>query len=55
MYNINWNTQITQICKKIFSLIQILNKFKNVLPFFLRKLLVQTLVMPHFDYCDSIY
>ena len=40
----------------LFSLSQeLVNRLKNFLPFILKKLLVQTLVMPHFDYCDSLF
>ena len=52
--DLNWNTQVTHICKKIFSQLHSLFHMKEFLPLTLKKNLIQTLVMPHFDYCDSL-
>lgn len=53
--NMNWNTQIRNICRKVFSIMHSLKRLKNFLPTKLKEILVQTLVMPHFDYCDVLY
>ena len=52
--HLNWNTQVTQICKKVFSLLHSLKHMRNSLPLSLKKTLIHTLVMPHFDYCDEL-
>lgn len=53
--NLNFQSQVTYICKKTFSIIHSLKHLTNVLPLSLKKNLIQTLVMPHFDYCDSLF
>ena len=52
--SLNWNIQVAETCKKVFSLIHSFRRLKNFLPFSMKKMLVQTLVMPHFDYCDIL-
>ncbi|KAJ4446153.1 hypothetical protein ANN_12846 [Periplaneta americana] len=53
--NMNWNTQIRYICRNVCSIMQSLKRLKKFLPTKLKQILVQTLVMPHFDYCDVLY
>ncbi|KAJ4433995.1 hypothetical protein ANN_16314 [Periplaneta americana] len=52
--HLEWNEQVNHTSKKIFSIIHSLKRLKNFLPDKLKLILVQTLVMPHFDYCDII-
>ena len=52
--NLNWNVQIKETSKKIFYIMHSLKRLKNFLPTNLKRILVQTLVMPHFDYCDVL-
>ena len=52
--NLNWNTQIKQTSQKVFSIMHSLKRLKHVLPTNLKKILVETLVMPYFDYCDVL-
>lgn len=53
--DLNWNTQVTHTCKKTLSLLHSMNHMKKMLPLSIKKNLIQTLVMPHFDYCDSLF
>lgn len=52
--HLEWNEQVNHTSKKIFSIIHSLKRLKHFLPDKLKLILVQTLVMPHFDYCDII-
>lgn len=52
--NVNWNQQVTQISKKVFSILHSLKSLNNFLTRELKTKLINTLVMPHFDYCDSL-
>ena len=51
----DWKDQVNHICKKVFSILHSLNRFKHFLPLKLKHTLIQTLVMPHFDYCDMLF
>ena len=52
--NLNWNHQITHIIKKIFYTLHTLKRLKNFFPLSLKRILFQTLMMQHFDYCDAL-
>ena len=52
--HLDWSKQVASTCKKVFSIIHTLQRVKIFLPTSLRKTLVQTLVMPHFDYGDVL-
>lgn len=52
--DLNWNTQVSHVCKKVYSLLHSLKTVNDFLPSELKKRLVQALVMPHFDYCDIL-
>ena len=52
--NLNWTKQVTETCKKIYSILHALKRLKNFLPFKLKKLVIQTLIIPYFDYCDVL-
>lgn len=51
---LNWATQTKHVCKKVFSILHSLRRMKNFLPFKLKQILVETLIMPQFDYCDVL-
>ena len=52
--NLNWDMQITETCRKVYSIIHVLKRINVHLPSCLKKSLVQTLVFPHFDYADIL-
>lgn len=53
--NLSWNAQVKYVCKKTFSILHSLKRLKNFFPSKLKQILIQTLVMPYFDYCDVLY
>ena len=49
-------TPITKhIFSKTFSILHSLKRLRNLFPPQLKRILVQTLIMPHFDYCDIFF
>ncbi|KAJ4450710.1 hypothetical protein ANN_02140 [Periplaneta americana] len=52
--HLNWNNQVTHITKKVLSILHSLNSIRKFLPVSLKKILVETLVMLHFDYFDFL-
>ena len=46
--------QITETCRKVYSIIHVLKRINVHLPSCLKKSLVQTLVFPYFDYADIL-
>ena len=52
---LTWDDHINSISRKIFFTFHSLNRIKKFLPQKTRKLLVETLIYPHLDYCDSVY
>lgn len=53
--HLTWSANTISICKKVFSALHSLRKFKNFFTFNLKLRLVQALVLPYFDYCDVVY
>ncbi|KAJ4444983.1 hypothetical protein ANN_06782 [Periplaneta americana] len=53
--SLSWNAQVKYVCKKTFSILHSLKRLKNLFPSKLKQILIQTLVMPYFDYCDVLY
>ena len=54
-HNLTWKSHISQISLKISRIIGILNKLKKELPIFILKLLYDTLILPHLNYCVCIW
>ncbi|KAJ4438908.1 hypothetical protein ANN_14862 [Periplaneta americana] len=52
--NLNWDTHIKYTCKKAFSILHSLKRLYHY-PSKLKQTLVQTLILPHFDYCDVLF
>lgn len=52
---LSWSDQVSAVCKKVFGSLHSLHRLKNFLPQKLKIRLVQSLIFPHFDYCDSLY
>ncbi|KAJ4449541.1 hypothetical protein ANN_00942 [Periplaneta americana] len=52
--NLNWDMQITETCRKVYSIIHVLKRINVHLPSCLKTSLVQTLVFPYFDYADIL-
>ena len=52
---LSWSPQVSSVCQKIYMCLHNLYKFQSVTPFETRHRLVNSLIMPHFDYCDIVY
>ena len=52
---LHWNSHITHISRKIFSIFHFLKKLRKFLPTTTKRLLINSLVYPHLDYCDVVY
>ena len=52
---LSWSPQVSSVCQKVNLCLHNLYKFQSVTPFETRHRLVNSLVMPHFDYCDIVY
>ncbi|KAJ4429392.1 hypothetical protein ANN_21549 [Periplaneta americana] len=52
--NLSWDTHIKYTCKKAFSILHSLKRLYHY-PSKLKQTLVQTLILPHFDYCDVLF
>lgn len=53
--NLNWNTYCNNIVRKVFSMLSQLRRNMPYLPLHVRKCLVQSLIMPHFDYAITLF
>lgn len=51
---LTWDHQVTIICNRVFAGIHSLKRHASCLPFNVKVLLVKSLVLPHFDYCDTV-
>jgi Reverse transcriptase (RNA-dependent DNA polymerase)/Endonuclease-reverse transcriptase len=51
----SWAEHVQSVCQKVFGALHSLNRFKYIFPQKLKEKLVESLVMPHFDYCDVVY
>jgi len=51
---LNWNVHTGKICQKVFASLHVLKRMRTLLPTKTRQTLVQSLLMPHFDYCDFL-
>lgn len=52
--SLTWNETVTTTCNRIFASIHSLKRFALFLPFNVKVMLVKTLVLPHFNYCDVV-
>lgn len=52
---LNWDSHVESICGKVYAALRTLRTAKHYLPFFLRRKLVISLVIPHFLYGDIIF
>lgn len=52
---LNWEPQVNLILQKVYSALSSLKFHRNSLNFSLRKQLVQSLVMPYFDYASIVF
>ena len=52
---ISWRQYIMQTTKKVFYSLHSLNRMKNILPTEVKRILVQSLIMPILDYADVVY
>jgi len=53
--NLIWNTQVDYTCRKVFSSMHALKRIRELLPTNVREMLVKSLLMPLFDYCDFLF
>ena len=53
--DLSWNDHVKHICQKTYASLHSLNRLKNFLPTKLKTMLIKSLIMPHFDYCDVVY
>ncbi len=51
----SWTCHVDHICKTVSKRIGVIRKVKYYLPPCTLKLLANSLVMPHFDYCSSVW
>ena len=52
--NLSWRLQTKRTVKKVYGSLHSLNRMKTFLTTETKKKLVQTLIWPHFDYCDIV-
>ena len=52
---LTWEKHISSICQKIAGKVNILKKIKHFLPFHVRKIFYNAYILPHFDFCCSIW
>lgn len=48
---LSWSRHVSEIRKKVFYSLHTLSKFRNVFPIYLKKKLIESLILPIFDYC----
>ena len=53
--NLTWGNHVTTVCKKESSKIGVLRNLKPILPFNQLKQLYSSIVLPHFNYCSSVW
>ncbi|XP_039282949.1 uncharacterized protein LOC120351066 [Nilaparvata lugens] len=51
---LSWLNQVEIVCKMVFACIHSLKRFALFLPLNIKIMLVKTLVLPHFSYCDTV-
>ena len=53
--SLSWAPQVSSVCQKVNMCLHHLYIFRAVTPHETRLRLINTLIMPHFDYCDFVY
>ncbi len=53
--HLNWGEHITSLLSSCYSVLAVLRKLKNLAPYFVRKQLVETLIISKLDYCNIVY
>ncbi|KAI5751709.1 hypothetical protein M8J77_010196 [Diaphorina citri] len=53
--SLSFSAHISHLRKKVFYCLYTLGRFKKLFPMELKRKLVESLIFPHFDYCDSVY
>lgn len=53
--NLNWQAQVTNVCKTVTGSLRSLYRVKNLLPSTTKSMLVQALLFPIIDYADVCY
>ncbi len=53
--NLRWDHHIDTLVKKISSKIGILRSLRNIVPIDTIRLMYNAIVLPHFDYADTVY
>ena len=48
---LSWEKQVTQVCRRCYTMLFSLSKLRNKLPAETKQFLVQSLVFPHITYC----
>ena len=51
---LTWTDHVNETCGRVFRALHSLRRLLDSLPRNIRKLLVQSLIVPYFDYCDTI-
>lgn len=51
---LGWNDQVNATCNRVFAAIHSLKRFSVYLPLNVKIMLVKTLVLTHFNYCDVV-
>lgn len=52
--SLKWNDAVTTTCNRVFASIHSLKRFALYLPYSVKVMLVKTLVLPIFNYCDIV-
>jgi len=45
---------VVSTCKRVFAAVHTLKKMQRLLPFHIKLLLIKSLVLPHFSYCNTV-
>jgi hypothetical protein len=53
--DLSWDEHVSQICSIVYLKLRRLQRHRHFISTDMKKRLVQALVLPHFDYCISIY
>ena len=53
--NLSWSAHISKVCQKVRSKLYILFRLKDCLPFHARRQFFNSFILPHFDFCLSIW
>ncbi|KAI5725142.1 hypothetical protein M8J77_011487 [Diaphorina citri] len=53
--SLSFSAHISHLRKKVFYCLYTLGRFKKLFPMELKRKLVESLIFPHFDYCDTVY